>query len=885
MALIQWRYKVSYILNVNTNGVRTRGMNPRELMQELTPSSPDYGKVKVGTDGTIGGEVTLAKDTEATTTTKGLMSAADKIKVDTIDDTITRQGNVFNGNRQLVQTTTDGKLPALDGSNLTGITANTIAAGISFDNTVSGLTATNVQDAVDELEAALNTHISVPTAYHIYNGNLAVENTVITNGFGTVLYTGNGTTQSINTGIDMDTQWGDSADEKYGGLVIAKTRSTSGNWFWFDTLRGATKYISSNLTNAEATEATSLTSFASNGFTLGSYSQTNGNTVTFASVDFQTTHRTSGVTNHGKSYTCHYNPYTGFTIVKYEGSGIAGHEIPHHLGRKLGLIVVKNLNGVDGWVSQYIDNKFMFLNTTAAETANNAVVTAFGEINNTIGASSSVNMASNQYIMYGWANSYFDEDNTLIGNYEIGTYQGTGVAGNKVTTRGKPAWVMIKRVDSAENWGIFDNLRNAYNNELYPNLSNSEAVVNALTAQVDGFINTTAVAGLNAAGGQYLYFVVYDNDGGSGKSKYPKPSDNPALNLNAIVPLADGIDSNGSKTTLKVLNETVTGVTLTAGKNYIYRTDTGYGVSKYAPQYGYIPKRTQAGENFDFFNLNDNKWYSTTGGNELATNGTFDSNTSGWTQGTGVTLSVENGRLKVTTTQNTSVYQNITLITGKTYGIKGTVQCDGNYQAQVMINDETVITNNGDYFYASSSTTPVSFNQTFTAQDSNTKIHLRVTGATTGYFDNISVFEAEPELTASVEPRNYLDAIVHADHSNNVTYVEQLPKTHYFDEVKANEYKGKNATSLSVAFNLSTTPVTIIGDMVGVNSVIRTGTGVADIYLNDDVDGTRLKLNGITNGNEVKVTSIAQNKITVTTSNSSGTATSYTYTSINGVGE
>lgn len=155
MALIQWRYKVSYILNVNTNGVRIRGMNPRELMQELTPSSPDYGKVKVGTDGTIGGEVTLAKDTEATTTTKGLMSAADKIKVDTINNTITRQGNVFNGNSQLVQTTTDGKLPALDGSNLTGITASTIAAGTSFDNTISGLTATNVQAAVDELEGKM----------------------------------------------------------------------------------------------------------------------------------------------------------------------------------------------------------------------------------------------------------------------------------------------------------------------------------------------------------------------------------------------------------------------------------------------------------------------------------------------------------------------------------------------------------------------------------------------------------------------------------------------------------------------------------------------------------------------------------------------------------
>lgn len=37
------------------------------------------------------------------------------------DSTTTKQGNTFNGNTQLVQTTTEGKLPAIDGSLLTGI--------------------------------------------------------------------------------------------------------------------------------------------------------------------------------------------------------------------------------------------------------------------------------------------------------------------------------------------------------------------------------------------------------------------------------------------------------------------------------------------------------------------------------------------------------------------------------------------------------------------------------------------------------------------------------------------------------------------------------------------------------------------------------------------
>ena len=55
---------MSTILNKNTDGVRTRALNERELMQELTIGSNDYGKIKVGTNSTYDGEITLAKDSE-----------------------------------------------------------------------------------------------------------------------------------------------------------------------------------------------------------------------------------------------------------------------------------------------------------------------------------------------------------------------------------------------------------------------------------------------------------------------------------------------------------------------------------------------------------------------------------------------------------------------------------------------------------------------------------------------------------------------------------------------------------------------------------------------------------------------------------------------------
>lgn len=452
-----------------------------------------------------------------------------------------------------------------------------------------------------ERQIALGVNLSGITAYHLLQGNLSVSNEVITNGFSTTLHTGNGSTQSINTGIDMDTQWGNDASEKFGGLVWIKSRSAATNNFLFDTIRGTTKEINSDTTEAEATLANSLTTFTSTGMTLGNAAGINVSAATYASWNFQTTHRTSGVTNHGKPYTCHYNPYTGFTIIKYEGSELAGHKIPHHLGRELGFVTVKNLSTASDWiVTQNNQLGNLKLNTTVA--LGNIATAYFISDENTV--STVDNTLTNQYIMYGWANSYLDESNKLIGNYEIGVYQGTGVA-QKIKTKGKPAWVMFKRLDSTGDWIIFDNNR-SITKPLYPNLSSTEGSSSGLAFETDGITTTST------AGGQYLYMVVYDNDNGSGKSKYPKATDSSQLQLNtALVPFANGIDSSGAKNTIVYKNETITGLTLTAGKNYVYAKNDGtYGVKAIAPQYlkqsstdntGYTARGHE-------FNINSNKW-------------------------------------------------------------------------------------------------------------------------------------------------------------------------------------------------------------------------------------------------------------------------------------
>ena len=481
------------------------------------------------------------------------------------------------------------------------------AVNIAYNNTISGLTATNAQEAIDEIAYDFNAHISVPSAYHIYNGQVSLSNLVTTAGFSTTLYTGNGTTQSITTGVDMSTQWGNDASEKFGGLVWGKSRSGATHHMLYDTIRGATNTIQTNLTNAQSTNAQSLTAFGSNGFTIGSDVTLNTNLATQVVWNFQTTHRISGTTNHGKAFTCHYNPFTGFTIVKYEGSGIAGHEIPHHLGRKLGFVTTKRLDTTSDWNSSIRDGYFLRLNGTDAE----SVLSVFSFTDSLINLTSTTtaNQSGGTFIAYGWANSYFDEKSTLIGNYEIGMYQGTGVAGNKVITKGKPAWVMVKRLDSTENWYIFDNLRGGVGQdaELFANLSNAEASVGRLTFTSDGFLQDGGGGGTNASGGQYLYMVVYDNDSGSGKSKYPRATDTSTLNLNAHVPFANGIDTTGSKVSIAYKNETVTlSNSLTQGKNYIALLNDGsYVATATKPSYGLINPSSG-----DFFNIDTQKWYN-----------------------------------------------------------------------------------------------------------------------------------------------------------------------------------------------------------------------------------------------------------------------------------
>ena len=112
--------------------------------------------------------------------------------------------------------------------------------------------------------------------------------------FNTKLYTGSGSAGHSITGVGFQPDW-----------TWIKSRSgthNSANHRIYDAVRGVTKVIYSNLTNAEGTDAQGLTAFGTDGFTLGTENQSNGSSTEFASWNWKAG-TTSGITQGGASIT------------------------------------------------------------------------------------------------------------------------------------------------------------------------------------------------------------------------------------------------------------------------------------------------------------------------------------------------------------------------------------------------------------------------------------------------------------------------------------------------------------------------------------------------------------------------------------------------------
>jgi hypothetical protein len=313
-----------------------------------------------------------------------------------------------------------------------------------------------------------------------------------TDNFAPVAYTGNGGTQSISS-LDFQPD-----------LVWIKGRSSGWPHRLQDSARGATKYLNSATTGGETTSANTVTSFDTNGFTLGADGNVNaGYGHTYVAWCWKAAGAAVSNTDGTITSQVSANQDAGFSIVKYTKT--AGNTtVGHGLSQKPDIIFSKATNSTGNWLV-FTDitgtHGYLHLNLTNTFTA----------------YASSPNAST--------FNSFYDTGNEVVnycfhsvdGYQKFGTYTGTGqVSGPTINLGFQPRFFMVKQIDPAygnKDWYVWDSARGGFDDNskiLQPNTSNAEdsGTYNVDFTSTGVFFDTSPWTDINQNGATYLYWAI-----------------------------------------------------------------------------------------------------------------------------------------------------------------------------------------------------------------------------------------------------------------------------------------------------------------------------------------------------------------------------------------
>jgi hypothetical protein len=344
-----------------------------------------------------------------------------------------------------------------------------------------------------------------PTGYKKLN-TFNLPDSSITDGseyFDTKLWAGNGTSQNITMDFSPDFTW-------------IKIRSGANLHVLSDTVRGNTKYLFSDTTGVESTVTDAITSFNSDGVSLGVNNAVNASGHTFVGWNWRGSDSTAVSNTDGTiTSTVSANTTSGFSVVTYTGNATAGATVGHGLGTAPKMVIVKQRNGSsyswtvhhDSLTSGYV----IALESTSAQfsrpTAFNSTAPSANTF--TLGTDLGTNSSGGTYVAYCFAD--------VEGFSKFGSYTGNGSAdGTFVYTGFRPAFVLIKQSSSSGNsWQLLDTSRETTNPNdtvLFPNLSNAEGTLNATFDFLsNGFKVRTTDGTVNTSGSTYIYMAFAEN--------------------------------------------------------------------------------------------------------------------------------------------------------------------------------------------------------------------------------------------------------------------------------------------------------------------------------------------------------------------------------------
>jgi|TARA_R100000458_G_C8269979_1_gene244707 hypothetical protein len=322
--------------------------------------------------------------------------------------------------------------------------------------------------------------------------------------FQTKLFTGTGSSNALTmSNSSMSPDW-----------VWIKERSTSGNHELFDVVRGANKILEPDGNNAEATVANTLTSFDSNGFTLGTSSLVNDNNVTYAAWSWDAGSSTASNTDGDVTSQVRVNQTAGISIVSWTNpsSGSGAFTVGHSLGASPSLVIIKSRSNSGNWNTFHSSvstdtSKYLNLNTTDAVQSYSGLWGSALPTNSVFGLGSNFR---DGYTMIAYCIS------PVSGFSAVGSYTGNqSTDGTFVPLNFKPAFVMLKHTQTnGYDWAINDAARNTSNpasNGLFPSASSAEDSSRHVDFLSNGFKLRNSSPIYNQSGIVYAYLAFAEN--------------------------------------------------------------------------------------------------------------------------------------------------------------------------------------------------------------------------------------------------------------------------------------------------------------------------------------------------------------------------------------
>ncbi len=437
----------------------------------------------------------------------GTVSQANFIQYSGVPVWSTAAGNIGSVQSGL---TASFQVTATEGSDTIeyAVTTGTLPTGLSLATATGAITGT-----AGSVSASTTTTFSI-TATDDENQtssarsfNITVTPDFPSNYFDTILYNGNGGSQSI-TGLNFSPDF-----------VWIKARQATAGHQIFDTIRGVHKSLGSNGTDPQYNNSPyCLTSFDSNGFavtdqTNGGYGVNGapGQTYTGSNADYVAWCFKAGgtaVANTDGTITSQVsvNNTLGFSIVDYETSGVQS--IGHGLDSTPELVIQKIYSATNAWivyasVSGMGTGKYLKLNDGVSVVTDSYF---FSAINNST-FTTSWSGTNYKYINYCFTSKQ--------GFSKIGSYIGNTSSPPIVSTGFEPAFLMIKSVTINDSWFIVDNKRETTNprgDRIFANSGAAEA--SEPGAQVNFLSNGFQITGSGGGAGQtnnngttYLYLA------------------------------------------------------------------------------------------------------------------------------------------------------------------------------------------------------------------------------------------------------------------------------------------------------------------------------------------------------------------------------------------